>query len=163
MARAYPQEFRDDVAAVARKHEAPLSQIARDFAIAEATAGVVFVGCEGFGLIANAATNMAKPAIELPRAIYGSVAIVIVLYVLISTGVATNVTLTSLRGLGVSALAVAPRPSLGQARFRLIAIAALLSTASAVNATLFGSTNIAYQIAKNGGLPPGFNRKLLGS
>jgi amino acid transporter len=109
-----------------------------------------------------AAANMAKPAIELRRAIYGSVAIVIVLYVLISTGVVTNVPLASLRGLGDSALAVAARPSLGQAGFRLIAIAALLSTASAVNATLFGSTNIAYQIAKNGGLPPGFDRKLWG-
>jgi amino acid transporter len=105
---------------------------------------------------------MAKPALELPRAIYGSVAIVIVLYVLISTGVVTNVPLASLRGLGDSALAVAARPSLGQTGFRLIAIAALLSTASAVNATLFGSTNIAYQIAKNGGLPPGFDRKLWG-
>ena len=125
-------------------------------------AGVVFVGYEGFGLITNAAANMAKPAIELPRAIYGSVAIVIMLYVLISTGVVTNVPLASLKGLGDSALAVAARPSLGQAGFRLIAIAALLSTASAVNATLFGSTNIAYQIAKNGGLPPGFDRNLWG-
>jgi amino acid transporter len=59
-------------------------------------------------------------------------------------------------------LAVAAKPSLGQAGFRLIAIAALLSTASAVNATLFGSMNIAYQIAKNGGLPPAFDRKLWG-
>jgi amino acid transporter len=59
-------------------------------------------------------------------------------------------------------LAVAAKPSLGQAGFRLVAIAALLSTASAVNATLFGSTNIAYQIAKNGGLPPAFDRKLWG-
>ena len=37
MARAYPQEFRDDVVAVARKHEAPLSQIAKDFGISDAT------------------------------------------------------------------------------------------------------------------------------
>lgn len=42
----------------------------------------------------------------------------------------------------------------------MIAIAALLSTASAVNATLFGSTKVAFQIAKNGGLPPAFDRKL---
>ena len=74
----------------------------------------------------------------------------------------TNVPLNVLKGLGDSALAVAAKPSLGQAGFRLIAIAALLSTASAVNATLFGSTNIAYQIAKNGGLPPAFDRKLWG-
>lgn len=46
--------------------------------------------------------------------------------------------------------------------FRLMAIAALLSTASAVNATMFGSTNIAYQVAKNGSLPPEFDRKLWG-
>jgi amino acid transporter len=125
-------------------------------------AGVLFVGYEGFGLITNAAANMAKPRRELPRAIYGSVAIVIVIYLLVACGVVTNVPLDVLKGLGNSALAVAAKPSLGQAGFRLIAIAALLSTASAVNATLFGSTNIAYQIAKNGGLPPAFDRKLWG-
>jgi amino acid transporter len=125
-------------------------------------AGILFVGYEGFGLITNAAANMAKPKRELPRAIYGSVAIAIVIYLLVASGVVTNVPLDVLKGLGNSALAVAAKPSLGQAGFRLIAIAALLSTASAVNATLFGSTNIAYQIAKNGGLPPAFDRKLWG-
>ena len=39
-------------------------------------AGVLFVGYEGFGLITNAAANMASPRRELPRAIYGSVAII---------------------------------------------------------------------------------------
>jgi len=125
-------------------------------------AGMLFVGYEGFGLITNAAANMAEPRRELPRALYGSVAIVSVIYVLVASAVVTNVPLNVLKGLGDSALAVAARPSLGQAGFRLIAIAALLSTASAVNATLFGSTNIAYQIAKNGSLPPAFDRKLWG-
>ena len=37
MARAYPAEFRDDVVAVARKREASISQIAKDFGISEAT------------------------------------------------------------------------------------------------------------------------------
>ncbi len=124
--------------------------------------GIIFVGYEGFGLITNAAANMAQPKRELPRAIYGAVFIVIAIYVLVASGVVTNVPLNVLKGLGDSALAVAAKPSLGQAGFRLIAIAALLSTASAVNATLFGSTNIAYQIAKNGGLPPAFDRKLWG-
>jgi len=35
MAKAFPIEFRRDVVAVARKGEAPLSQIARDFGISE--------------------------------------------------------------------------------------------------------------------------------
>ncbi len=64
--------------------------------------------------------------------------------------------------LGIPRSPSRPNHRSGQAGFRLIAIAALLSTASAVNATLFGSTNIAYQIAKNGGLPPAFDRKLWG-
>ncbi len=34
-AKAYPKEFRDDVVAVARKGQAPLSQIAKDFGISE--------------------------------------------------------------------------------------------------------------------------------
>ena len=33
--RAYPKEFRDDVVAVARKGQAPLKQIAKDFGISE--------------------------------------------------------------------------------------------------------------------------------
>lgn len=125
-------------------------------------AGVLFVGYEGFGLITNAAGNMANPAKELPRAIYTSVGIVIVIYVLVASGVITNLSLHQLQGLGDSALADAAKPSLGHAGFRLVAIAALLSTASAVNATLFGAANVAYQIGKNGHLPEAFDRQLWG-
>jgi transposase len=35
MPKPYPKEFRDDVVAVARKAQAPLSQIAKDFGISE--------------------------------------------------------------------------------------------------------------------------------
>ena len=35
MPKPYPQEFRDDVVAVARKGVAPLNQIAKDFGISE--------------------------------------------------------------------------------------------------------------------------------
>lgn len=35
MPKPYPKEFRDDVIAVARKGEAPLTQIAKDFGISE--------------------------------------------------------------------------------------------------------------------------------
>ena len=35
MAKPYPKEFRDDVVAVARQGQAPLSQIAKDFGVSE--------------------------------------------------------------------------------------------------------------------------------
>ena len=37
VAKHYPEEFRRDVVSVARKHEAPLGQIAKDFGISEGT------------------------------------------------------------------------------------------------------------------------------
>ena len=37
MAKAYPKEFREDVVAVARKGDAAMSQIAKDFGISEGT------------------------------------------------------------------------------------------------------------------------------
>lgn len=35
MPRAHPKEFRDDVVAIARRGEAPIAQIAKDFGISE--------------------------------------------------------------------------------------------------------------------------------
>ncbi len=35
MPKAYPKEFRDDVVAVARQGQAPLTQIAKDFGVSE--------------------------------------------------------------------------------------------------------------------------------
>jgi transposase len=37
MAKRYPQEFRDDVVKVARLHQAPMIQVAKDFGISYAT------------------------------------------------------------------------------------------------------------------------------
>ena len=51
------------------------------------------------------------------------------------------------------ALAAAARPFLGHVGFVMIAIAAVLSTFSAINATLYGSARLSYTIAKEGELP----------
>jgi amino acid transporter len=121
-------------------------------------AGILFIGYEGFGLITNAAGEMVNPRRELPRAIYLSVAIVITIYVLVAVVVIGNLSIFTLRAAEDSALAEAARPFLGQFGFTLIAVAALLSTSSAVNATLFGAANVSYQVAKDGQLPESFTR-----
>src|SRR4051812_20890994 len=123
-------------------------------------AGVLFIGYEGFGLITNAAGEMTNPRRELPRAIYLAMAIVIAIYVLVAVVVIGNLSLPALKAAEDSALAEAARPFLGQFGFTLIAIAALLSTSSAVNATLFGAANVSYQVAKDGELPDRFTRKV---
>ncbi len=123
-------------------------------------AGILFIGYEGFGLITNAAGEMTNPRRELPQAIYLAVGIVILIYVLVAIVVIGNLSISALKAAEESALAEAAKPFLGQFGFTLIAIAALLSTSSAVNATLFGAANVSYQVAKDGELPQSFTRKV---
>ena len=121
-------------------------------------AGVLFIGYEGFGLITNAAADMRDPRKLLPRALYTSVILVIALYLAVALTVTGNLSDYEIEQSKDYALAEAAKPFLGQFGFRLIAIAALFSTASAINATLFGSANVCYMIARDGGLPAGLAR-----
>ena len=79
---------------------------------------------------------------------------------LVAIVVIGNLSISTLKAAEDSALAEAAKPFLGQFGFTLIAIAALLSTSSAVNATLFGAANVSYQVAKDGELPESFTRKV---
>ena len=121
-------------------------------------AGVLFIGYEGFGLVTNAAGDMRDPQKMLPRALYVSVIIVIALYLAVSLTVTGNLSSAEIERAKDYALAEAAKPFLGELGFRLIAIAALFSTASAINATLFGSANVCYMIARDGELPAGLAR-----
>jgi amino acid transporter len=121
-------------------------------------AGVLFIGYEGFGLVTNAAADMRNPRSMLPRALYTSVLLVIAIYLLVAVTVSGNLTDAQIEHARDYALAEAARPFLGQFGFRLIAFAALLSTASAINATLFGSANVCYMIARDGELPSRLSR-----
>jgi amino acid transporter len=121
-------------------------------------AGVLFIGYEGFGLVTNAAADMRDPRRLLPRALYTSVLLVIALYLAVSLTVTGNLSDYEIERAKDYALAEAAKPFLGQFGFRLVAIAALFSTASAINATLFGAANVCYMIARDGGLPAGLSR-----
>jgi amino acid transporter len=121
-------------------------------------AGVLFIGYEGFGLITNAAADMRNPRTMLPRALYTSVILVIALYLAVALTVTGSLSDYEIERAKDYALAESAKPSLGQFGFRLIAIAALFSTASAINATLFGSANVCYMIARDGELPAGLSR-----
>jgi amino acid transporter len=120
-------------------------------------AGVLFIGYEGFGLITNAAADMRNPRKLLPRALYSSVILVMVIYLAVSLTVSGNLSDYEIERARDYALAEAAKPSLGQFGFRLIAIAALFSTASAITATLFGAANVCYMIARDGELPAGLS------
>ena len=123
---------------------------------------IIFLAYEGFELIANTAQDVRDASRTLPRAFYSSVGFVIILYVLIAAVTVGTLPVDKIVEAKDYALAEAARPSLGQTGFILIAIAAMLSTASAINATVYGAARLSYVIAKDGELPSILERKAWG-
>lgn len=123
---------------------------------------VIFVAYEGFELIANAAPDIVNPEKNIPRAYYGSVIFVILLYVLIAIVTVGSLSFTEINGAEDYVLAEAAKPMLGELGFTIITIAALISTFSAINASIYGGSQVDYDIAKDGELPRYFLSMLWG-
>ncbi len=123
---------------------------------------IIFVAYEGFELIANTGEEVSDPGRVLPRAYYASVIFVIALYVAIAVVAVGGLPLGKIISARDYALAETARPVLGQVGFTMIALAALLSTFSAINATLYGSARLSYIIAKEGELPAELERQIWG-
>jgi amino acid transporter len=121
---------------------------------------IIFVAYEGFELIANAAEDTKNVPVTLPRAYYGSVLFVILLYCLIAMVTVGSLTPGEIQRSADFALAEAARPSLGQIGFVLVGISAVLATFSAINATLYGAARLSYTIATEGELPALIERKV---
>ncbi len=118
------------------------------------TAGmIIFVAYEGFELIANAAEDIKNPSSNLPKAFYISTVLVIALYILISIVTVGVVPEAQLMQAKDYALAFAAKPALGDIGFTIVSVAALLSTFSAINATIYGNARLGYFLAKEGELP----------
>jgi amino acid transporter len=121
---------------------------------------IIFLAYEGFELIANTASKVKNPMKTLPRAYFSAVVFVIILYILVSLVTVGNLDLDHIIASKDYALAVSAKPFLGNIGFILIAIAALLSTGSAINATLYGASRVSYVIAKEGELPEVLEKKV---
>ncbi len=121
---------------------------------------IFFLSYMGFGLITNASENIKNPKKNVPLAIYLSIFIVLIIYVLISLVTIGNLPLQDIIKAQENALAIAAKPFLGNFGFILISVGALFSISSALNATIFGGANIAYSLAKDGELPENFERKI---
>ena len=119
-----------------------------------ASVALTFFAYLGFSVITFAVGDLRDPASELPRAMYLALAVTSVTYVLISIGVFGTLTVPEVVGYGETAIAEAARPSLGEAGFTMMAIAALLATASSVNATLYASGGLTKMLADVGQFPP---------
>ena len=121
---------------------------------------IFFLSYMGFGLITNASEHIRNPKRNIPVAIYSSIFIVVIIYILISVVTLGNLSLSALVDAKENALAIAAKPFLGRFGFLLVSIGALFSISSALNANIFGGSNIAYSLAKDGELPAVLERKI---
>jgi amino acid transporter len=121
---------------------------------------IIFLAFEGFELMANTAEEVQQPRRTLPRAFYSAVVFVLVLYVLIAGTTVGTLPTDRIVEAKEYALAAAAAPFMGSVGFKLVAIAALLSTASALNATLYGTARLSFIIAQSGELPAALERKI---
>lgn len=121
---------------------------------------ITFFAYEGFRIITNAAEDMPNPAKTLPRAIITSILIVMLLYIAVSFAVFGNLSAQEVIKAKDYALAEAARPAFGAAGFIIMTLAALLSTSSAINASLYAVTNVTYRLATLGELPSIYGKKI---
>jgi len=127
-----------------------------------AGAMLIFLNYEGFELIANAANDVANPERSLPVAYVGGVLIVIVLYALIVMVVVGHLSFTEVAKGSDYALSVAAEQFMGKAGYLGIAVAALMATSSAINATFYSTGRLAYIVARTGELPRELERSMHG-
>jgi len=127
-----------------------------------AGAMLIFLNYEGFELIANASNDVADPKRSLPIAYVGGVLIVIAFYVLIVMVVVGHLSFSEVAKSSNYALSVAAQDFMGRTGFIAVAIAALMATTSAINATFYSTGRLTYIIAKTGELPTELERSLRG-
>ncbi len=115
--------------------------------------GLTFFAYQGYSVITNAIEDMQNPKKTILKAMFLAISIVIILYVSVSIAVLGNLPLSEIIKAKDYALAEAAKPIFGEIGFKIMAIIALISATSAINATLYAATEISYTLAKKGELP----------
>ncbi|MCB0373874.1 MAG: amino acid permease, partial [Muricauda sp.] len=105
---------------------------------------VIFVAYEGFELIANSVSDLKDREKNTANAYYWALGFVILLYILIAVVTVGSLAFDKIAQAQDYVLAEAAKPLLGQLGFTIITITALISTFSAINATVLGSGRVNY-------------------
>ncbi|HUT79450.1 MAG TPA: amino acid permease, partial [Polyangia bacterium] len=121
--------------------------------------GLTFIAFEGYDLIATVAEEIKDPAKNIPKATFASLGVAIIIYLcvlLVSLGAVHPGEMASWEFLGkyqeVAIVKAAATMMPGFSVF-LIVFGGVLSTVSALNATVLASSRVAFSMARDGWLP----------
>ena len=125
--------------------------------------GLTFFAYAGFGMMANAAGNVAEPARTMRIAFPAAILVTAALYISLALIVLSAIPPEELAKSAETAVAVAARPFFGNAGFTIMAFAALLATASTINANIYSGNEMSRSLAKSGQIPSGLGKPFFGS
>jgi uncharacterized protein len=123
---------------------------------------VGFLSYEGFELIANASANIKDPARTLPIAYYGSIATAIVIYVAAVIIAIGHVPVAEMEEAKTFALSATAAHFLGPFGFGMMTFGAVMASASAINADLFGAAKLPVMLALSREAAPVFAQEYKG-
>ena len=112
---------------------------------------------EGYEIIVQCGEEVKNPRKNIPRAIFASVGVAVVLYLLVGLACLSNFNIHDISFEGENAVFFTARsimPLLGG----LIILGALLSAMAALNATVFSSSRVSFAMGRDGSLPSVFGR-----
>lgn len=138
-----------------------LSQGVPDAGIGAALFGAasVFMAYEGFQLLTYDYEDIETPQKTLPRAVLSAIFVVVAVYIVVAIGTAMLIGSDQVVQHKEVALAIAGRHAFGTSGLVVVTIAAAFSTGSAINATLFATARLAYEVAEDGELPAALDHK----
>jgi amino acid transporter len=116
-------------------------------------ASITFVAYEGFQLVIHATNEMRNPDKNIPRAIYTSIGLAMLIYVTLSIGALMAIPKAHLIADKEYALAAGSFEVLGIVGLFVVIFGAVLATASAINGTIFGASRLMAVIADDGYFP----------
>ncbi len=126
--------------------------------------GLTFVAFEGYEVIIQSAEEVKRPTHNIPRAIFLSIAVVVVFYLAVGFvavgAVQQNSGLPNWMYLGQNgerAMIETARALMPYGAFIMI-LGGLASTTSALNATIFSSSRVSFAMGRDGDLPKIFGR-----
>lgn len=122
-------------------------------------AASVFMAYEGFELLAYDYCEMANRKRVMRRVMPLVIGSAAAIYVLVAIAVPMLIGTDAVIERGEVALSLAGEAALGTPGLVAITFAAALSTASAINATLFSSARLAREVAQNGELPESLSKE----
>ncbi len=128
--------------------------------------GLTFIAFEGYEIIAQSGEEVKDPMRNIPRAIFISIGVVVVIYALVAV-VAIGAVRSPVAGQAVwdylaeareVAIVRAAEQFMGRWGGVLILISGLASTMSALNATIYSSSRVSFAMGRDHNLPELFGR-----